>query len=80
MEFYVIEDYYLEIGMLLGFWFYLMSDCLIFVCLFVIYGVLGCSYVGGFIGVELFDLLLVVINILFLLLLLIIYGFVMLEM
>ena len=33
-----------ENGTLLGFWVYLMSDCLIFACLFAVYGVLGRSY------------------------------------
>ena len=34
-------------GTLLGFWIYLMSDCLIFACLFATYGVLGRNYAGG---------------------------------
>ena len=32
---------------MLGFWIYLMSDCLIFATLFATYGVLGTSYAGG---------------------------------
>ena len=31
----------------LGFWLYLMSDCLIFAALFATYGVLGRSYAAG---------------------------------
>ena len=31
----------------LGFWIYLMSDCLIFAVLFATYGVLGASLAGG---------------------------------
>lgn len=34
-------------GTLLGFWVYLMSDCLIFACLFATYGVLGLAYAAG---------------------------------
>ena len=51
-----------ENGTLLGFWLYLMSDCLIFACLFAAYGVLGRSYAAGPGGAELFDLSLVAIN------------------
>ena len=32
---------------MLGFWIYLMSDCLIFAVLFATYGVLGTSYAAG---------------------------------
>ncbi len=40
----------------LGFWIYLMSDCLIFCSLFATFGVLANSYAGGPTGRELFDL------------------------
>ncbi|NIJ34243.1 cytochrome o ubiquinol oxidase subunit III [Sphingomonas oligoaromativorans] len=40
----------------LGFWIYLMSDCLIFAILFATFGVLASSYAGGPTGKELFDL------------------------
>ena len=43
-----------ENGTALGFWLYLMSDCLIFAALFATYGVLGRSYAGGPGGAELF--------------------------
>ena len=46
-------------GTLLGFWLYLMSDCLLFACLFASYGVLGRNYAGGPSGAELFELPLV---------------------
>jgi cytochrome o ubiquinol oxidase subunit III len=39
-----------------GFWIYLMSDCLIFSCLFATFGVLAGSVAGGPGGRELFDL------------------------
>ena len=51
-----------ENGTSLGFWLYLMSDCLIFAALFATYGVLGRSYAAGPTGAELFDLKLVAIN------------------
>ena len=41
---------------MLGFWLYLMSDCLIFAMLFATYGVLGTSYAGGPGPKELFDI------------------------
>jgi cytochrome o ubiquinol oxidase subunit 3 len=40
----------------LGFWIYLMSDCLIFSCLFAAFGVLADNVAGGPSGRELFDL------------------------
>src|SRR5258706_14483977 len=40
----------------LGFWIYLMSDCLIFASLFATFGVLSDGFAGGPGGKELFDL------------------------
>jgi len=40
-------------GTLLGFWLYLMSDCLIFAILFATYAVLGHSYAAGPSGADL---------------------------
>ena len=68
-----------ENGTALGFWLYLMSDCLIFAALFATYGVLGRSYAGGAGGAELFDLKLVAINTAFLLASSITFGFAMLQ-
>ena len=65
---------------MLGFWIYLMSDCLIFAVLFACYGVLGRSYAAGPSGVDLFDLPLVAVNTSMLLLSSITCGFAMLEM
>lgn len=73
-------DHHVPNGTLLGFWIYLMSDCLIFAALFATYGVLGRSYAGGPTGAELFDLPLVALNTSFLLLSSITYGFAMLQM
>jgi cytochrome o ubiquinol oxidase subunit 3 len=74
-----VREHHPENGTLLGFWIYLMSDCLIFACLFVAYAVLGRNYAGGPSGAELFDLPLVAVNTAFLLLSSITYGFAMLE-
>ena len=79
-RFYVPEEFHPENSTLLGFWLYLMSDCLVFACLFAAYGVLGRNYAGGPTGAELFDLPLVALNTSLLLLSSITYGFAMLEM
>jgi cytochrome o ubiquinol oxidase subunit 3 len=65
---------------MLGFWMYLMSDCLIFAVLFATYGVLGNSYAGGPGPRELFELPLVAVNTAMLLFSSITYGFAMLAM
>jgi cytochrome o ubiquinol oxidase subunit 3 len=65
---------------MLGFWLYLMSDCLIFSVLFATYGVLGRNYAAGPAPADLFDLNLVAINTAMLLLSSITYGFAMLQM
>jgi cytochrome o ubiquinol oxidase subunit 3 len=76
---YYVNEHHPENSTLLGFWLYLMSDCLIFACLFATYAVLGRNYAGGPTGAELFDLPLVAMNTAFLLLSSITYGFAMLE-
>ncbi|EIJ47652.1 cytochrome o ubiquinol oxidase subunit III protein [Herbaspirillum sp. GW103] len=77
---YFVRHHHPENGTLLGFWIYLMSDCLIFACLFACYAVLGRNYAGGPTGAELFDLPLVALNTALLLLSSITYGFAMLAM
>ena len=77
---YYVREHHPENGTLLGFWLYLMSDCLVFACLFATYAVLGRNYAGGPTGAELFDLPLVALNTALLLLSSITYGFAMLEM
>jgi len=64
----------------LGFWIYLMSDCLIFAVLFAVFGVLGGNYAAGPGPRDLFDLNLVALNTTMLLLSSITYGFAMLAM
>lgn len=65
---------------MLGFWLYLMSDCLVFAVLFATYGVLGRNYAAGPSGADLFDLKLVAVNTAMLLFSSITYGFAMLAM
>lgn len=64
----------------LGFWVYLMSDCLMFAVLFATFGVLGHSYAAGPGPKDLFELDLVAVNTGFLLLSSITFGFAMLAM
>jgi cytochrome o ubiquinol oxidase subunit 3 len=75
--FYDNGDHHPQQGTLLGFWLYLMSDCLIFAVLFATYAVLGRSYAAGPSGADLFDLQLVAINTALLLMSSITYGFAM---
>ena len=67
-------------GTLLGFWVYLMSDCLIFAVLFATYGVVGRNYAAGPGPADLFDLNLVALSTAMLLFSSITYGFAMLSM
>lgn len=80
LRFYMPDEHHPQNGTLLGFWLYLMSDCLIFACLFAVHGVVGRSYAAGPSGADLFDLSLVAINTSMLLFSSITYGFAMLEM
>ena len=80
VRFYDVGAHHPENGTLLGFWLYLMSDCLVFACLFAAYGVLGRSYAGGPSGADLFELPLVAVNTSLLLLSSITYGFAVIEM
>ncbi|MFB9266672.1 cytochrome o ubiquinol oxidase subunit III [Bradyrhizobium erythrophlei] len=80
--FHVIDEHAHPEGAstMLGFWVYLMSDCLIFAMLFAVYGVLGGSYAAGPAPKDLFDLPLVALNTSMLLMSSITYGFAMLTM
>ena len=79
-QFYLTEEHHVENGTLLGFWLYLMSDCLIFAALFAIFAVLGRNYAAGPSGADLFELPVVALNTAFLLFSSITYGFSMLSM
>ena len=65
---------------MLGFWIYLMSDCLIFAVLFATYGVLGANYAAGPAPKDLFELELVALNTAMLLFSSLTFGFAMIEM
>ena len=80
LRFYDSGDHHPENGTLLGFWIYLMSDSLVFACLFAAYGVLGRNYATGPSGAEIFDLGLVAVNTALLLLSSITYGFAVIAM
>jgi cytochrome o ubiquinol oxidase subunit 3 len=79
-RFFVEEEPHHESGTLLGFWIYLMSDCLIFAVLFSCYAVFVHNTAGGPTAAEVLDLKGVAINTAMLLLSSITYGFAMLEM
>jgi len=79
-EFYLTEEHHPEGSTMLGFWLYLMSDCLIFAVLFATYAVVGRNYAAGPSPADLSDLPLVAINTSMLLLSSITYGFAMLQM
>ena len=81
-QFHVTGDEHVHSGgsTMLGFWLYLMSDCLVFAVLFATYGVLGRNYAAGPSGADLFDLRLVALNTAMLLFSSITYGFAMLAM
>jgi cytochrome o ubiquinol oxidase subunit 3 len=79
-RFYLTSEHHPEHPTLLGFWLYLMSDCLVFACLFAVFGVLGRSFAAGPSGADLFELPLVALNTSLLLLSSITYGFAVLEM
>ena len=80
--FYLVDEHAHPEGAstMLGFWIYLMSDCLIFAILFATFGVLGGNYAAGPAPKDLFDLPLVAVNTSMLLLSSITYGFAMLQM
>ncbi len=80
LDFLVRGEHHPAQGTLLGFWIYLMSDCLIFAALFATYGVLSLNFAGGPSGADLFDLELVALNTAFLLISSITYGFAVLKM
>lgn len=61
------EDHDVYSRTLLGFWFYLMSDCVLFATLFVTYAVLHNNTYGGPTSVEIFNLPYVLIETLILL-------------
>ncbi|MGY3925719.1 cytochrome o ubiquinol oxidase subunit III [Aeromonas simiae] len=63
-----------------GFWIYLMSDCILFACLFATYAVLVNGTAGGPSGKDIFELPFVLVETMLLLLSSITFGFAMLGM
>ena len=83
LKFYVAGDDghgHAEGGTMIGFWLYLMSDCLIFAALFACYAVYGHAYAAGPSPADLFELPTVATNTALLLFSSITYGFAMLAM
>ncbi|MCE7026970.1 cytochrome o ubiquinol oxidase subunit III [Jiella avicenniae] len=80
--FFEVEEHEHEPGgsTMLGFWIYLMSDCLIFAVLFATYGVLAGAYAAGPRPDEIFELPLLAANTAMLLFSSITYGFAMIAM
>jgi cytochrome o ubiquinol oxidase subunit III len=78
--FYLTEEHHPESSTNLGFWLYIMSDCLIFAILFATYAVVGRNYAAGPSPADLFELPLVAVNTAMLLFSSITYGFAMLQM
>ena len=81
-QFYALDEHDHPDGgsTLLGFWIYLMSDCLIFAILFATFGVLGSSYAAGPGPKDVFELPLVAMNTAMLLCSSMTYGFAMIGM
>ncbi|KTE20648.1 cytochrome o ubiquinol oxidase subunit III [Sphingopyxis sp. H050] len=82
VQFYDLDEHAHPEGhsTMLGFWIYLMSDCLIFAILFACFGVLGANYAAGPAPKDLFDLKLIALNTAMLLFSSITYGFAVLQM
>ncbi len=80
--FFEVDEHEHEPGgsTMLGFWIYLMSDCLIFAVLFATYGVLASAYAAGPRPDEIFELPLLAANTAMLLFSSITYGFAMIAM
>ena len=77
---YHVREHPVEDGTLLGFWLYLMSDCILFACLFVTYGALARRHADGPTGAELFELPLVALDTAVLLLSSLTHGLAMLAL
>ncbi|MEM9708017.1 MAG: cytochrome o ubiquinol oxidase subunit III [Pseudomonadota bacterium] len=74
------EEGHADTGTFLGFWIYLMSDCLLFGTLFVVHAVLGQNYAAGPAPVDLFEIEKILIATFLLLFSSITYGFAVLNM
>ena len=76
------DDHHHDSGQMtvLGFWLYLMTDCILFASLFATYAVLSGSFAGGPSGHDIFQLDFVAVETTLLLLSSITFGFAMLQM
>lgn len=74
------DEHHHETGTMLGFWIYLMSDCLIFGILFAVYAVLGQNYAAGPAPADLFEIEKILLATAFLLVSSITYGFAVINM
>ena len=74
------EDHHHETGTMLGFWVYLMSDCLIFGVLFAVYAVVGQNYAAGPSPADLFEIDMILVSTFMLLFSSITYGFAVINM
>ncbi|MEM1381109.1 MAG: cytochrome o ubiquinol oxidase subunit III [Pseudomonadota bacterium] len=84
-EFDVIEDAHSEAhahesGAMLGFWLYLMSDCLIFGILFAVHAVVGQNFAAGPSPADLFEIEQILLATFMLLFSSITYGFAVINM
>jgi len=79
-KFLVDEEPHHAPGSLLGFWIYLMSDCLIFAILFATRAALAPNVAGSPLPQEVFDIPLILLSTFCLLLSSITYGFAVLQM
>ncbi|MEN1728524.1 MAG: cytochrome o ubiquinol oxidase subunit III [Pseudomonadota bacterium] len=82
LDFHIIEDEHEhhETGTMLGFWLYLMSDCLLFGILFVVHAVVGMNTAGGPIPSEIFEIDFILLATFMLLFSSITYGFAVISM
>lgn len=78
-KFHLDEEHHPEGSTSLGFWLYLMSDCLIFAALFATYAVLSRNYAAGPAPADLFDLKLIAVATTILLVSSITYGVAMIR-
>ncbi|MDP5218077.1 cytochrome o ubiquinol oxidase subunit III [Ruegeria sp. 2205SS24-7] len=85
-KFYVLDDphhdgdHAHEPPTMLGFWIYLMSDCLIFGILFAVYAVLGQNYAAGPSPADLFDIEMILVATFALLFSSVTFGFAVMRM
>ena len=86
IEFYIRQsdhdggEHHQEPGTMLGFWIYLMSDCLIFGSLFAVHAVLGRNFAAGPAPSDLFEIDMILVATFMLLFSSITYGFAVLRM